>query len=125
MLGIFTLGKGFKMKEKLLMPIIILGFILFHGCEQATSVPDLPETNPPVINSFTANPSEISVGESSTLSWNVTNATNVQIDQGIGTVSSQGTKAVSPTQTSTYRLTASNNVANVTQSCTVTVKNPL
>jgi hypothetical protein len=75
----------------------------------------------PIINSFSANPSTITVGESSTLSWSVTDATSVTIDNGIGSVALTGTTAVNPTTSTTYTLTATNTAGSVTASVTVTV----
>jgi len=75
----------------------------------------------PVIVEFSATPSEIQSGESTTLSWNVTGATSLSIDQGIGNVSAIGAETVSPTTTTAYTLTASNAVANVTKSVVISV----
>ncbi|MBM3796222.1 MAG: hypothetical protein FJW31_19670 [Acidobacteria bacterium] len=58
--------------------------------------------------SFTANPMQIVVGNSSTLQWNVTDATEVTIEPGLGKVDATGSRQVSPTQTTTYTLTATN-----------------
>ncbi|MBA7609749.1 hypothetical protein ES703_16943 [subsurface metagenome] len=75
----------------------------------------------PIINSFSANPSTITVGESSTLSWSVTDATSVTIDNGIGSVALTGTTTVTPATTTTYTLTATNTAGSVTGSVTITV----
>jgi len=75
----------------------------------------------PIINSFLANPSTITVGESSNLSWSVTNATTVTIDNGIGSVALSDTTTVTPVTTTTYTLTATNSAGSVTGSVTVTV----
>jgi len=75
--------------------------------------------NPPVINSFTANPTSINQGQSSTLSWNVTGALTISIS-GIGVVT--GTSiSVSPSATTTYTLTATNSAGSPTAQTTVTV----
>ena len=75
----------------------------------------------PIINSFSADPSSITAGESSTLSWSVTDATSVTIDNGVGTVALSGTTTVSPITTIIYTLTATNSAGSVTASVTVTV----
>jgi hypothetical protein len=64
----------------------------------------------PVINSFTASPASITPGGSATLRWDVTGCTNVTIDQAIGTVSLNGTRLLSPAKTTTYTLTATNEI---------------
>ena len=67
-----------------------------------------PSPGLPVISSFTASPGSITVGDSSTLSWNVSNATSVTIDQGVGSVAAVGNTVVSPAATTSYTLTATN-----------------
>ena len=78
----------------------------------------------PIINSFLANPLTITVGESSNLSWSVTDATTVTIDNGIGSVALSGTTTVTPVTTTTYTLTATNTAGSVTATTTITV-NPV
>ncbi|MDD5311599.1 MAG: hypothetical protein PHO26_01000 [Dehalococcoidia bacterium] len=75
----------------------------------------------PNISSFTANPVSITAGQSATLSWNVTGATSVSISPDIGTVSSTGSKAVSPAATTSYILTATNDADSASASTTITV----
>src|SRR5260370_41129191 len=60
----------------------------------------------PVINSFTAEPSTIERGQSSTLSWSISNATDMSIDHGVGAVQSRAQRQVFPSATTTYTLTA-------------------
>jgi hypothetical protein len=78
-----------------------------------------------IINSFLASPTTITVGESSTLSWSVTDATTVTIDHGVGAVALSGTTTVSPITTTTYTLTATNAAGSVTAQTTVTVGSAL
>jgi len=85
-----------------------------------SSLPDT-ETNPPVINSFYANPPSILSGESSMLFWQVTDATTVTINQGVGSVALSGSTTVSPETTNTYTLTATNAAGSTTATTTVTV----
>ena len=59
--------------------------------------------------------------ESATLSWSTTYANNIQIDQGIGVVSANGSVVVSPTDTMTYTISASGSGGSVTAQTTVTV----
>lgn len=72
---------------------------------------------------FIADPTTITTGQSSTLSWQVLNATTVTIS-GIGNVAAQGSAPVSPGTTTTYTLTATNNVNTETATATIVV-NPL
>jgi hypothetical protein len=78
-------------------------------------------TVPPVISDFTASPNSIKAGQSATLQWNITRASSAAIDQGIGNVSASGTQTVSPTATTTYTLTANNDIGSVTATATITV----
>jgi uncharacterized protein YkwD len=75
----------------------------------------------PTINWFTATPSAIAPGQGATLSWSVSGATAVSIDNGVGDVSGVTSKSVSPTQTTTYTLTATNNNGSVIARTTVTI----
>jgi OmpA family/K319L-like, PKD domain len=75
----------------------------------------------PRIIRFTANPTNIIAGQTSTLVWQVENATTVTIDQGVGNQQGVGTQDVMPAQTTTYTLTASNSAGSVTATATVTV----
>jgi len=78
--------------------------------------------DPPFIEEFTANPATIASGASSTLSWSVIRADNVTIDQGIGAVTANATRTVSPAETTVYTLTASNEHGTVTDTVTVNVQ---
>jgi biopolymer transport protein ExbD len=74
----------------------------------------------PVIASFVANPTTITAGQSSTLSWATQNATSVSITS-LGSVALNGSQGVTPSTTTTYSLTAVNAAGSVTAQATVTV----
>lgn len=76
----------------------------------------------PNITSFTATPPTIDAGQASTLTWTVTGDAPITltINQGVGTVTGQTSKEVSPT-TTTYTLTAKNSAGEDTETVTVTV----
>ncbi|MDZ7378509.1 MAG: hypothetical protein ONB06_04100 [candidate division KSB1 bacterium] len=103
--------------------------IVVAGGGPPSGVTSTPSTTPssgclgaPVIASFTANPSTIAAGQSSTLTWGaVTNATSVSIDQGIGGVATPGSTTVSPVQTTTYTLTATGCGGTTTKQVTINV----
>ncbi|MEN8225656.1 MAG: hypothetical protein ABFS05_09890 [Bacteroidota bacterium] len=71
--------------------------------------------------SFNADPQNISAGESSTLTWSVSNADTITIDKGIGEVSASGSETVRPAAATTYTLTAQGLAGTVQQSITITV----
>jgi len=75
----------------------------------------------PVINSFTAEPSTIERGQASTLSWSISNATDMSIDHGVGAVQSRAQRQVFPSATTTYTLTANGPAGSDTRTVTVEV----
>jgi hypothetical protein len=74
------------------------------------------------IDSFNAGPDVIEPGDSSILSWTVSGASNVTIEPAIGTVSSNGSRSVSPPETTTYKLIAFEKGEQKVSTCTITVK---
>jgi peptidoglycan-associated lipoprotein len=112
--------------------------LLAAGCKKkapvATAAPSPPppppvtETAPPskapVIAQFTADPSSIDRGQSATLRWSVNDATSVTIEPGLGTVQSNGSRQVFPSNTTSYRLTATGPGGNASASATVNVNAP-
>ena len=60
----------------------------------------------PVIEDFSLSSTTIEEGDSVTLSWNVTGADSVTINNGIGPVSYSGSLSVSPSASTSYVLTA-------------------
>jgi hypothetical protein len=63
---------------------------------------------PPTVNSFAASLSVADPGDPVTLTWSVSNASSVSINNGIGTVSAIGSTVVTPATTTTYTITATN-----------------
>jgi hypothetical protein len=81
---------------------------------------NIPQGSAPNIASFSASASTISAGQSSTLAWTVSGASYLIVSPGLGAV--RGTSAtVSPSQTTTYTLYATNQYGRTTASVTVTV----
>ncbi|MFC1829702.1 hypothetical protein ACFL0O_08825, partial [Thermodesulfobacteriota bacterium] len=79
---------------------------------------------PPTI-SISADPNTILSGGSSTLRWSSTNADTCEINQGIGSVDVNGSIQVSPTETTTYTITAAGPGGTTTADVTVNVTYPL
>jgi hypothetical protein len=105
---------------KKLVPLFLLVLLFITGCD-LSGLTVTTTSQQPVVNSFSASPSSISAGESSTLNWTVTGATTVSIDQGIGNVALTGPRAVTPAATTVYTLTASSAAGNVTATTQVIV----
>ncbi|MBN1374880.1 MAG: hypothetical protein JXA01_01855 [Dehalococcoidia bacterium] len=78
----------------------------------------------PVVQSFESSPTVITAGEHSTLSWSVTGATKVYIDNNVGNVAMKGNITVSPGSTTQYTLTASNSSGSSTARTQVIVNTP-
>lgn len=79
------------------------------------------KSTPPTISGFSVLPVAIITGQSSTLSWTVSNATSASIDNSIGAVSSSGSIVVRPVVTTTYTLTATNGSGTTTAQTVVSV----
>lgn len=98
----------------LLCSLTILSACSFISCR--------PE--PPAILLFSATPSEINRGESTTLKWYIKDATSVTIDQGLGEVAATGSVELSPAKTIAYTLTATNTGGTVSKSVVINVTTP-
>ena len=88
--------------------VFALGTIMFLGaCAKKAAPP--PPTPPPALTaptaSLSANPNTLDPGQSTTLTWQTTNATDVSID-GIGPVDPSGSRQVTPADSTTYHLIA-------------------
>lgn len=96
---------------------LIVSLLALVACPQA-------KLEPPKINHFTASPNSLpSGGGSVTLDWDVSGATAVSLDQGVGALSptDKGTKAVNVSSNQTFTLSATNPSGTVTSQLSVTV----
>jgi prefoldin subunit 5 len=75
----------------------------------------------PICQSFNTTRSRIMPGQTSILSWQVSDAESVRIEPGVGAVSALGSRAVRPAATTTYTLIAGNNAGLSRLSCRVEV----
>ena len=98
-----------KQSMKWLFLVVALGTLLALGACGGKKQPPPPPPPPPPpaapTASISVNPSSIQAGQSATLTWQTSNATDVSID-GIGAVQANGSQAVSPSDSTTYHLTA-------------------
>ncbi|HZR27961.1 MAG TPA: peptidoglycan-associated lipoprotein Pal [Terriglobales bacterium] len=87
--------------------LVLAALLLMAGCAKKSTPPPPPPPPPPPqpTASLSANPDSIQAGQSTQLTWRTENATDVSIE-GIGTVDPNGSKTVSPTDSTTYRLVA-------------------
>jgi|ERR1035437_2768544 peptidoglycan-associated lipoprotein len=104
-------------KRKFSIICLALALAMFAaGCKKKVPAPATPPPPPPVkevplapksaapaVAQFTAEPTSIQRGQTSTLRWEVTGAvTSVSINQGVGTVQSTGSSRVNPSDSTTY-----------------------
>jgi peptidoglycan-associated lipoprotein len=89
--------------------VVILGAIVMLGACKKKVAPAPPPPPPPPAPTPTASiavtPNSIQAGQSASLTWQTTDATDVSID-GIGAVQANGSQTVTPTDSTTYHLTA-------------------
>jgi peptidoglycan-associated lipoprotein len=93
---------------KVLATVIALAAVVMLGaCHKKTAPPPPPPPPPPAAPtaSISVSPDTVQQGQSATLTWQTSNATDVSID-GIGAVQPSGTQQVSPSDSTTYHLVA-------------------
>src|ERR1044071_3545604 len=107
--------------------ILTLGAVMMLsacGGKKAAPPPPPPPPPPPAPTaSLTASPNSVDKGQSVSLTWQTTNATDVSID-GIGAVQANGSQQVTPTDSTTYRLTAKGPGGTQEATARVTVNAP-
>ncbi len=98
-----------QLNIKWFLLILALGALVTLGaCGKKKATPPPPPPPPPApapTASIGVNPNTIQGGQSASLTWQTTNATDVSID-GIGAVQPNGSQSVSPTDSMTYHLVA-------------------
>ncbi len=121
-------------KRKISAVLLSVSLILFAaGCKKkvppppppppaATPTPTPPPPKPAI--QFSAEPGTIERGGSATLRWSVSDATDISIAPGIGTVTARGERQVSPVDSTTYTLTASGPGGSDSATATVNVTVP-
>jgi peptidoglycan-associated lipoprotein len=89
------------------MAITVTAAMMLGACHKkvAPAPPPPPPPPPAPTASISVTPSSIQSGETASLSWQTSNATDVSID-GIGAVQPNGSQSVSPTESTTYHLIA-------------------
>ena len=80
-----------------------------------------PSFNMPEVAVFNVVPANIVSGNFATLTWDVRNAYDVEIEPGLSIIRPQGSQPVNPPWTTTYRLTAINAQGSILATTTLTV----
>src|SRR6202142_1047810 len=106
--------------------VLMLGVILLLGACKKKVAPPPPPPPPPApapTASLTASPDSIQKGQSTSLTWQTSNATDVSID-GIGAVQASGSQQVTPSDSTTYHLVAKGAGGSQEATARVTVTQP-
>ncbi len=119
----------FNMRRIVVLVVILGAALLVGACKKKPVAtppppPPPPPTAPAPTVTLTAEPSTIDHGQSVTLSWASQNATDLDLQPGIGKVQAQGSQTVTPQDSTTYTLTATGPGGTNTATARVTVTMP-
>lgn len=114
--------------KKLPIAVCLVAVVALSGCHKKAPAPPAPPPPPPPVPaaptaSIAANPMAINQGQTATLTWQTTNATQTSINS-LGTVAANGSQVVSPTVSTTYTLTAKGPGGSVEANARITVTPP-
>jgi peptidoglycan-associated lipoprotein len=118
-----------KTQSSKIVFLLISAAILFAGChKRVASAPaapaPAPAAPPPPTVTLQASPGDITNGGSASLTWSSTNATQLTLSPGLGSVNGQGSQQVEPGESTTYTITAIGNGGRAEASARVTVSAP-
>ena len=91
-----------------ILALAVLIFLLGCSSKKMAKVTQPPTPPPPAVAptvSLTASPDVIQQGQSTVLTWQTSNATDISIE-GLGTVPASGSRSVTPSSSRTYTLMA-------------------
>jgi peptidoglycan-associated lipoprotein len=106
--------------------IALVAAVLTFGCAKKpkATAPTPPPSAPPPAQptvSLQASPTSIEKGESSTLSWTSTDATQLTIAPDVGSVTAQGSTKVTPSASTTYTISANGPGGSANATARITV----
>src|ERR1700756_2294756 len=107
-----------------LLVAVAAAVFTFGSHKKPVAPPPPPPPPPPAARptvTLQASPATINKGESSTLSWNSTDATQLSIEPEVGAVTAQGSTKVTPSDSTTYTITASGPGGSASATATVSV----
>ncbi len=109
--------------------VMLAAAVFTIGCaKKPVAAPPPPPPPPPAAARPTvtlqASPASINKGESVTLSWNSTDATQLTIAPEVGAVTAQGSTKVTPSDSTTYTITANGPGGSATATAAVSVAAP-
>lgn len=94
--------------SRLPVAFCLAAILVVSGCHKKTIAAAPPPPPTPAaapVARITVSPADITAGQTATLSWTTSGATQASIS-GVGTVGTNGTRTVSPTSSEDYTLTA-------------------
>lgn len=108
---------------------MLVASVLTVGCKKPPAAPPPKVEAPPPpparpTVTLQANPASINQGESTSLSWSSTNATQLTISPEVGAVAPEGSTKVTPADSATYTITATGPGGSADSSVRVTVAVP-
>jgi peptidoglycan-associated lipoprotein len=114
-----------KLRSCIQLAALASVLIMTAACKKKVAVAPPPPPPPPPAPtaSLTADPTTITQGQTVTLSWKTSDATDISIS-GLGTVPTTGVKTVTPDSSITYTLTAKGPGGSQDASVRVTVNPP-
>jgi peptidoglycan-associated lipoprotein len=107
--------------------VVLAASVLTFGCSKKPKQVSAPPTAapPPAAAQPTvtlqASPSAVEKGDSSTLSWTSTDATQLTVAPDVGSVNAQGSTKVTPSTSTTYTITASGPGGSASATARITV----
>jgi peptidoglycan-associated lipoprotein len=108
---------------------LLAAAVFTFGCKHTVKTPPSAPPPPPPAPArptvtLQASPTSINKGESSTLTWNSTDATQLSIAPEVGAVTAQGSTKVTPSDSTTYTITATGPGGSATATAAVSVNAP-
>jgi len=115
--------------RKYAIVISVLSLVGFMGAckKKVAATPPAPAPAPPPATptvTLNASPTSVESGQSVTLSWSSTNATDLELTPGVGKVAPEGSTPVTPTESTTYTITATGAGGTANASVHVDVTQP-
>jgi len=108
--------------------VMLAAAVFAFGCKKPPKQPPPPPPPAPAparpTVTLQASPSSINKGESATLSWNSTDATQLSIAPEVGPVTAQGSTKVTPADSTTYTITATGPGGSANATASVSVNAP-
>jgi peptidoglycan-associated lipoprotein len=117
----------FKVQQLLVLAVVLVAAMFLGACAKKKVAVTTPPAPPPAAKptaSLELSRTDIQKGDSTVLSWNTSNASTVEI-AGLGTVAASGNKTLSPSDSTTYLMTAKGPGGEADASARVTVNTPM